>query len=107
MSDGSRVGRLKGDLLHWPYTSLEDHSNKMKRYSKLGAEEYYKAGRKANFFTPYIHFLWGFFRSYILKGGFRDGHNGYLICSLYAKSAFDKYKMLRQLNKKKAAGNLN
>lgn len=99
MLNGAKIGKLKGDLLHWPYTSFEDHHNKMHRYALIGANEFYKAGKKANLFTPYIHSIWGFIRSYIIKGGFLDGHYGYLICSLYAKTAFLKYKRLRQLNK--------
>ena len=71
----------------------------MKRYTQIGAEEYYKAGRKANLFTPYIHFIWGFIRSYIIKLGFLDGREGYVICSTYAKSTFNKYKKLRELIK--------
>ncbi len=95
MSNGSKIGKLKGDLLHWPFTSLQDHQDKMKKYSHIGAVEFHKAGIKANLFTPYIHFIWGFLRSYIIKGGFLDGRNGFLICSLYAKSAFNKYKKIR------------
>jgi glycosyltransferase involved in cell wall biosynthesis len=98
MSNGASIGKLKGDLLHWPFTSLEDHTEKMQRYALIGAEEFYKSGKKANIFTPYIHFLWGFFRSYIIKGGFLDGPDGYRICSLYAKSTLKKYKRLRHLN---------
>jgi glycosyltransferase involved in cell wall biosynthesis len=98
MSNGATIGRLKGDLLHWPFLSLQDHINKMAKYSIIGAEEFHKAGRKANMFTPYIHFFWGFFRSYIFNRGFLDGKNGYLICSMYAKSTFNKYKRLRILN---------
>jgi hypothetical protein len=75
----------------------------MKKYSILGAMEYHKAGKKANIFTPYIHLIWGFIRSYIIKGGFLDGHDGFVICSLYAKSAFNKYKGLRRLNKNGAS----
>jgi glycosyltransferase involved in cell wall biosynthesis len=99
MSNGAKVGKLKGDLLHWPFSSHEDHLDKMARYSSIGAAEYHKAGRKANIFTPYIHLIWGFFRTYIIRGGFLDGRSGFLICSLYAKSAFHKYKNLRILNK--------
>jgi len=98
MSNGASVGKLKGDLLHWPFTSLQDHLDKMNRYSIIGAEEFYKAGKKANLFTPYIHFIWGFFRSYIIHRGFLDGRNGYRICSMYAKSTFNKYKKLRIMN---------
>ena len=99
MSNGATIGRLKGDLLHWPFSSIEDHFEKMNKFSVIGAEEFYKAGKRANFFTPYIHFIWGFFRSYIINGGFLDGRNGYRICSLYAKSTLAKYRKLRQLNR--------
>jgi glycosyltransferase involved in cell wall biosynthesis len=99
MSNGATIGKLKGDLLHWPFLTLDDHIDKMDRYSQIGAVEFHKAGKKANFFTPYIHFLWGFLRSYIIRGGIFDGRNGYMICSLYAKSTLQKYKKLRQLNK--------
>jgi glycosyltransferase involved in cell wall biosynthesis len=99
MSNGATIGRLKGDLLHWPFASLQDHIDKMKKYSVIGAEEFHKAGKKSGPLTPYIHYLWGFFRSYIFNRGFLDGRNGYLICSMYAKSTFNKYKRLRLLNK--------
>jgi len=102
MSNGATVGKLKGDLLHWPFSSLQDHIDKMNKYSKIGSEEFHKAGRKASPLTPYIHFFWGFFRSYIINRGFLDGRNGYLICSMYAKSTYKKYKRLRQLNKDSA-----
>jgi glycosyltransferase involved in cell wall biosynthesis len=99
MSNGATIGKLKGDLLHWPFSSRQDHKDKMKKYSVIGAQEFHKAGRKAGIMTPYIHFAWGFFRSYIVNRGFLDGHDGFRICSLYAKSTFNKYKMLRKLNK--------
>lgn len=98
LSNGATIGKLEGDLLHWPFTSLEDHIDKMEHYANIGAEEFYKAGKKANFLTPYIHFIWGFIRSYIINVGILDGRNGYLICSFYAKSTLKKYKRLRQLN---------
>jgi glycosyltransferase involved in cell wall biosynthesis len=99
MKNGAKVGKLKGDLLHWPFVSLQDHIDKMKKYSIIGAGEFYKAGKKASLFTPYIHLIWGFFRSYIIRRGFLDGYYGFLICSVYSKYAFNKYMKLRQLNK--------
>jgi glycosyltransferase involved in cell wall biosynthesis len=100
LSNGASIGKLKGDLLHWPFTSVEDHKEKMGRYALIGAEEFHKAGKKANFLTPYIHGFWGFIRTYIINAGFLDGRSGLLICSLYSKSAFDKYRNLLNLNKK-------
>jgi glycosyltransferase involved in cell wall biosynthesis len=99
MSNGATIGKLRGDLLHSAYISYDDHTSKMEKYTFIGATEFYKAGKKANLLTPYIHLIWGFFRSYIIKGGFLDGRYGYRICSMYAKSAFKKYKKLRELIK--------
>ncbi len=101
MSDGVKVGRLKGDLLHWPFLSSDDFVNRMNKFSLIGAEEFQRAGKKANLLTPYIHLIWGFLRAYLIKGGFLDGRNGFLICSTYAKSTFKKYEELRSMNKKK------
>lgn len=103
LSNGESTGQLKGDLLHWTFSSVDDHVEKMDRYTIIGAEEFHKAGIKSYFFSPYLHGTWGFFRTYILNAGFLDGHNGYMICSLYSKSSFNKYKRLRLLNKKKTA----
>ncbi len=99
MSDGSKVKTLEGDLLHWTSASIREYSEKVNKYAIIGAEEYHKAGKKANIFTPYIHFIWGFFRNYILRGGFLDGSAGFLICSLHSKSTFAKYRNLRKLNR--------
>ncbi|MGA2407123.1 MAG: glycosyltransferase family 2 protein [Bacteroidales bacterium] len=98
MSNGSKIGKLKGDILHWPFISRQHYIDKMNKYSQIGGRELHKAGRKAYIFTPYIHLVWGFFRSYIIKRGFLDGREGFFICSVYAKSAFNKYMKLRILN---------
>lgn len=103
LSNGASIGKLEGDLLHWPFFSLEDHVEKMGKYAVIGAEEYHKAGKTAYFFTPWLHGSWGFFRTYFVNLGFLDGHKGFMICSLYGKSAFKKYKYLRMLNRNKVS----
>lgn len=100
MSNGDKVGTLKGDLVHWPYSTYQEHVDKMHKFSLIAAEEFHKAGKKATIFTPYIHLIWGFLRTYIIKLGFLDGRNGFLICSLYASATFKKYNNLRFLIKK-------
>ncbi|MCE5347051.1 MAG: glycosyltransferase family 2 protein [Bacteroidales bacterium] len=95
MSNGQSVGLLEGDLIHSSCETPQEHIEELNKYALIAAEEYYNAGRKASLFTPYIHYIWGFIRSYIIKGGFLDGYDGFLICSLYAKATFNKYKRLR------------
>ena len=63
----------------------------MTKYSLIGAEEFHKAGRKQIYDSLYSLFL-GIFQILHHKQGFLDGRNGYQICSMYAKSSFNKYK---------------
>jgi glycosyltransferase involved in cell wall biosynthesis len=102
MEKGSRVHKVKGDLLHWAYSSYEDHIEKIQKYSTIGANEYFKAGRKAGPFTAVLHCSWSFFRSFILQRGFLDGYKGYLVCSITAYSSYLKYVKLRKLQKQKS-----
>jgi len=99
MNKGSNVSRLKGNLNHWIYTSVEEHLEKMNRFSTISAGEYFKAGRKAGPLTATIHMTWSFFRSYVIYAGFLDGYAGYLSCSITAYTSFLKYAKLRRLNK--------
>jgi glycosyltransferase involved in cell wall biosynthesis len=98
MSAGSSTRWLKGDLLHWNYSSYEDHVEKANRFSSIAAMEYFKAGKKAGVLAPAMHSAWSFFRSFILHAGFLDGYSGYICCSVTAYASFLKYAKLRKLN---------
>ena len=99
MIPGSRIRKLKGDLLHWPCISKNDLSGKTETYSDIAAREFFNSDRKTYFFTAPIHGIWRFFLTYIIRLGFLDGRNGYTICSLGAYSSYLKYSKLRKLNK--------
>jgi len=49
-------------------------------------------------FTPSIHYIWRLFLTYFLHFGFLDGRNGWIVCSLGAKSSYLKYSGLRKLH---------
>jgi glycosyltransferase involved in cell wall biosynthesis len=99
MAAGSKISGLKGDLLHWSSNSVEDFSAKIISYSDIAAKEFYKKGKKASFLTPSVHFIWRLFLTYILHLGFLDGRNGWIVCSLGAKSSYLKYSGLRKLRR--------
>jgi len=109
MSKGSTTSLLQGDLLHWVHNTIEEHIQKANMFSTIGAKEYYNDGRKAGIFSPVFHMIWRFFKSFILRRGYRDGFYGFVICSISAYTSFLKYVKLRQfilkdknkLNKKK------
>jgi len=98
MNSGSKVIRLKGDILHWNYATIEEHWDKVNLFSTISANEYFKAGRKAGPLTAHLHFAWSFFRSYVLTGGFLEGYTGYTGCMISAMGSFLKYSKLRNLN---------
>jgi glycosyltransferase involved in cell wall biosynthesis len=99
MDRGTKIARLNGDLLHWPYKSVDDFSATISIYSGIAARELFEKGEKASFFAPFIHCLWRFLKSYIINLGILDGRNGWILCSLGARSSFLKYSILRDLNK--------
>jgi glycosyltransferase involved in cell wall biosynthesis len=97
LNPGCRTRRIKGDLLHWNYGSIEEHIEKINRFSTISAKEYFKAGKRACFCTAPVHMMWSFFRSYILCAGFLEGQLGLVGCSITAYETFLKYSKLRKL----------
>jgi glycosyltransferase involved in cell wall biosynthesis len=97
LSSGSKAKRLKGDILHLNYESIEEHVDKINRFSTISANEYFRAGRKAGPLTAHLHMGWCFFRSYILNAGFLDGYFGYMGCMITAMGSYLKYAKLRKL----------
>lgn len=93
------VQKLEGKLYHYSYNSHEEHQQRIKRYAKLSAAEMYQNGKSPNFFKTIFSGGARFFRTLILKGGFLDGKNGWIISVRNVKMIWLKYKELRRLKK--------
>jgi len=98
MDRSASTKHLKGDLLHWVIDSYEDHIQRANNFSSIAAQEYFKMGKTTNPVSMSLRFMWHFFKGYVLRGGFRDGYNGFVICAVSAHESFLKYLKLRQLN---------
>jgi glycosyltransferase involved in cell wall biosynthesis len=98
---------LKGDLLHYAYDSIEEHIAKNNSYSELSAELLFKKGQHSNRFTIIFNPFWAFLHSYILRLGFLDGFNGFIIAVNLSHLTFLKYIKLYQLEQenKKSSSN--
>ncbi len=99
--------RLKGDILHWVLDSYEAHIAKANNFSTIAANEYFKLGRKSSFPKILINTGWRFFKAYVIRLGFLDGFNGFVISSFSAYTSFLKYVKLRQLILESRGGNGN
>lgn len=89
-----RVQRLEGDLLHLPYKSLEQHLQKISRYTTEMAQKAWEQGKRARWYHLLLHPVWKFFKFYVLQAGFRDGWQGFLLACITAHYTGMKYVKL-------------
>jgi glycosyltransferase involved in cell wall biosynthesis len=83
MRSTSPAGRLRGDLLHHAYPTLDNYIEHMNRYSTLGATQATARGKTSR---SIFAFLWNvvvvpiatFKYNYFLRLGFLDGREGLL-----------------------------
>lgn len=94
-----RKVHLKGDLLHYTYSSVQEHALRQIRYASLAADKAFRQGKRVGFGAVRYKPMWTFLRNYVFKGGFRDGHAGYLVCRMAAFYTMMKYARLRELQK--------
>ncbi|MGI8917928.1 MAG: glycosyltransferase family 2 protein [Pyrinomonadaceae bacterium] len=98
LKPGARFADLEGDILHYPGSDAAEHHRLIgERYAPLAARQMFERGQRT---SPLKIALVGpatFARSFILKGGFRDGLAGFSIARFAADHAFLKYLMLWEL----------
>jgi glycosyltransferase involved in cell wall biosynthesis len=95
MNPGARVDDLRGDLLHYTSPSASHHHRMIgERYAPLAAQQMFEEGRRTSVLGVAAAGPSAFVRSFILKGGFRDGFAGFTIASFAAHHAFLKHLLL-------------
>lgn len=89
-----KVARLSGVLLHESFVDLEDVLDKVNRYSSLGAQQLAAAGRRGSLAAALAHGLVAFVRTYVIRAGFLDGREGFMLAVSNAEGAYYKYLKL-------------
>lgn len=97
MHQGNTTGRLRGDLLHYTYDTVEDQIRQINRFTEIQAREKFERGKKACYLEVIFSPPYKFIRHYFFKLGFLDGYFGYLICRNMAHSTFLKHAKLKAL----------
>lgn len=87
----ANVKKLTGDLLHFTYKDVHHYLVKSASYAQAWSIQKAKAGKKASLFDGVTHALGCFVKMYLLKAGFLDGKQGFLLAILSAHSTFVKY----------------
>ena len=78
------TGKLKNHMLHLAFDTVEEFSNKQKKYAELSQ-------KKKNLIKAFISPIWTFVKIYIFRLGFVEGWHGFIIAKVYAKYTFWKY----------------
>lgn len=94
---GCREVRLAGDLLHYSYASVGAQVTTLNKYSGLSADETFAKGRRYGLWIGLCKAQWKFFRDYVLKGGFLDGGDGFIVsCNHAFYTAWKGFKLWSQ-----------
>ncbi|WP_375754067.1 glycosyltransferase family 2 protein [Vibrio sp. HN007] len=91
VSGNMKVENLKGDAIHFTYNDMNHYLVKSAGYAKAWAEQREKKGKKSSISQGLIHAFTCFLKMYVLKAGFLDGKQGFLLSILSAHSTFVKY----------------
>ncbi len=95
------TGRLQGALQHESFRSLEQVLDKVNRYSTAGAEKMAAEGRTASLGKAVGRAMWTFLRTYVLKAGFLDGREGFMLAVSNAEGVYYRYLKLMLLHERK------
>lgn len=90
----SRIVRLKGSLIHQAITDLSQMLSKTQQYSELYADS--NKARLYPFALVLLKSLFGFIRSYVLKGGLFSGVRGFMIAAGEGLGVYFKYAKVYQ-----------
>lgn len=93
-----KVADLAGLVLHESFRSLDQVLDKVNHYSRESAQSLHERGRKAGLGTAIGHGLWAFIRTYLLRRGFLDGKEGFILSVSNAEGAYYRYLKLMYLN---------
>ncbi|MGL5123921.1 MAG: glycosyltransferase family 2 protein [Fusobacteriaceae bacterium] len=92
-----QIGKIKEKFLHHSYLNLEDYFSKFNRYTTEGALEYYKKNKKTSVIQIVLNPLYKFIKMYIIRLGFLDGIEGFLIAVTSSLYTMVKYFKLREI----------
>ena len=86
-----RTGRLKNDIDHFTDQTIRHYFYKLNEYTTLAAEELVKKGKKFRLSDVFLRPLVIFVKMYIIRRGFLDGIEGFILAVFSSAYVFTKY----------------
>ncbi|MCB1059658.1 MAG: glycosyltransferase family 2 protein [Calditrichaeota bacterium] len=94
---GKSKSRLKGDLLHYTYRTIDEHLRKNISSARAAAIAMKTLGKRTSVIDLLLRPPWAWFRCFVMQRGFLDGFHGLVIANGQATYTFLKYAYLREL----------
>ncbi len=91
--------KIEGDVIHYSYKNLNDHIERIRKYSFLSAKRMKEEGKSFKFYRLIFNPFFGFLKHFFFKLGFLDGFHGFVIASLTSYYVFLKYLFLWEIEK--------
>jgi glycosyltransferase involved in cell wall biosynthesis len=92
---------LSVPIEHFTESRLSEIMKKIDRYSTLGAQEAFAAGRTATVWGAAVRAKLTFFHNYVVRLGFLDGSQGFTLAITDGVNKFFKYAKLAEMSKKR------
>lgn len=85
-----KIGSLRNRFQHYTARDLETYVRKVVRYGCLDGNYRYERGKRPSYLFTFAHAPLRFFQLFVLRGGFRDGFPGLVLCMVLAFYVFMK-----------------
>jgi glycosyltransferase involved in cell wall biosynthesis len=92
-----QVRRLRHPLHHFTYRNIEDHVQRINRFTSISSGELRKQGDRWKLTDALLHPAGRFLRCYFLQRGFMEGFAGFYVAVTAAMYVFLKYAKLWEL----------
>ena len=92
------VPTMEGEIDHHTFESREELERKLTLYGDLAAEQLRRSGRRSRWWQRLAYPPAAFFKWYVLKGGWRDGHVGLILGAYAARYTHRKYRAQTSLD---------
>ncbi len=89
-----KIGRLRGNLLHYTIRTFPEHEAKLEKYTTAIAREMFEQGKRHWRAAMWLATPWTWIRHFFLGAGFLDGYRGALIAQMAARGVRLKFKKL-------------
>ncbi|MCU5773528.1 glycosyltransferase family 2 protein [Erwiniaceae bacterium BAC15a-03b] len=102
----AHVVPLRGDLLHLTCRDFSAFQRKQFAYAEAWAKQRHQQGKGCSVFSIFSHTISAFVKTLVLRAGFLDGKQGWILAVVNAQYTFNKYAALWALNQAAEKGSL-